>query len=69
MKDSIGWITFRELVTHQLGSGSRLILRESLKIVPLCIDKTILINEKGDGEDPEVEEAERQRLMGLAMSL
>ena len=56
-------------MTHQLGSESRSISRESLKIVPMCVDKTFLINEKGDGEDPEAEEAERQRLMGLAMSL
>ena len=31
--------------------------------------ENILINKKGDGEDPEAEETERQRLMGLAMSL
>ena len=39
------------------------------KIIPTFDGENILINKKGDGEDPEAEEAERQRLMGLAMSL
>ena len=38
------------------------------KIVLFAL-QPFLTNEKGDGEDPEAEEAERQRLMGLAMSL
>ena len=46
----------------------RLTLGETLKIIPFD-GENILINKKGDGEDPEAEEAERQRLMGLAMSL
>ena len=47
----------------------RLTLGETLKIIPTFDGENILINKKGDGEDPEAEEAERQRLMGLAMSL
>ena len=44
-------------------------LRNLDEIISTFDSENILINKKGDGEDPEAEEAERQRLMGLAMSL